>query len=248
MAPTMVSMFSGFLLQQGFTNSKVDASLFTRHNDQGKMKSKIFILVYVDDILITGSSEPSITKLIVVLSSKFAMKDLGSLSYFLGIEVIPHDQGYILSQAKYASDLLIKSGMLECKPSASPSSVKPPVVDHKSKFADVHWYRTVVGSLQYLTLTMPEISYVVNVACQHMHAPTQSHIVAVKRILRYIKGSLHEGLQFIPGSLTLTAFSDSDWAGDNIDRRSTTRYCVFLGSNLISWCAKKQHTVARSST
>lgn len=106
----------------------------------------------------------------------------------------------------------------------------------------------VVGSLQYLTLTKPEISFVVNVACQHMHAPHQSHFIAVKRILRYVQGSLYQGIFFAPGSLTVTAFSDADWAGNHIDKRSTTGYCVFLGSNLISWCAKKQPTVARSST
>lgn len=81
-----------------------------------------------------------------------------------------------------------------------------------------------------------------------MHAPKQSHFVAVKRVLRYIKGTLHQGLHFVPGPLTLTAFSDADWAGDHLDRRSTTGYYLFLRSNLISWCAKKQHTVARSST
>lgn len=104
-----------------------------------------------------------------------------------------------------------------------------------------------MGSLQYLTLTKPEISFAVNVACQHMHSPKYSHFVAVKRILRYIKGCLHEGLHFVPGSLQLAAFTDADWVGDYLDRRSTSGYCLYLGSNLVAWCAKKQHTVARSS-
>lgn len=138
--------------------------------------------------------------------------------------------------------------MYECKSSPSPSFTKSAILDPDPYFEDQHWYRTVVGSLQYLTLTKPEISFAVNLACQHMHAPRQSHYVAVKRILRYIKGCIHQGLYFVPGPLTLTRFSDVDWAGDNVDRRSTTGFCLFLGSNLISWCAKKQHTVARSST
>lgn len=138
--------------------------------------------------------------------------------------------------------------MQDCKPCASPSSVKPPQLDLDLPFTDVSWYRTIVGSLQYLTLTRPELSFAVNVVCQHMHAPAHSHYTAVKRILRYVKGTLHQGLLFTSGSLTLTAFSDADWAGDYLDRRSTTSFCVYLGSNLISWCAKKQHTVARSST
>lgn len=109
-------------------------------------------------------------------------------------------------------------------------------------------YRSLVGSLQYLTLTRPEISFAVNTVCQHMHLPLEQHFTAVKRILRYIKGSLHQGLLFSKGSLTFSAFSDADWAGDALDRRSTGGYCVFLGPNLVSWSTKKQATVARSST
>lgn len=206
------------------------------------------VLIYVDDILITGSSSSSITNLITILSSKFAMKDLGCLSYFLGLEALYHGSSIILSQTKYASDLLVKAGMQECKPSFSPPSAKPTQFTPDPDFLDVQWFRTIVGSLQYLTLTKPEIAFAVNLACQHMHSPKYSHFVAVKRILRYIKGSINQGLVFSPGPLHLTAYSDADWAGSPLDRRSTTGFCVFLGPNLVSWCAKKQHTVARSST
>lgn len=116
------------------------------------------------------------------------------------------------------------------------------------EFSDPHWFRTLVGSLQYLTLAKPETASAVNLACQHMHNPKHSYFVAVKRILRYIRGTLHQGLIFTPSSLQLTAYSDADWAGNPLDRRSTSGFCLFLGSNLVSWCAKKQHTVARSST
>lgn len=238
------SVFSGFLVQQGFHNSKADASLFTLKND----KSITLILIYVDDIIITGCNSAFITELISHLSTRFAMKDLGSLSYFLGIEVHKTGLGLLLSQSKYASDLLKRAGMLECKPSQSPTSSKPAVLDPDPPVSDPHWFKTIVGSLQYLTLTRPELSFAVNLACQHMHDPRQSHFVAIKRILRYVKGTIYQGLLFVPSSLKLTAFSDADWAGDHATRRSTTGFCLFLGSNLISWCAKKQHTVARSST
>lgn len=175
------------------------------------------------------------------------MKDLGSLSYFLGIEIVHHGDCIILTQSKYASDLLTKAGMQECKPCLSPSSVKPAIIDPDATFSDQHWFRTIVGSIQYLTLTRPEISFAVNKACQSMHAPKQSDFVAVKRILRYIQGTLYQGLLFSPGPLSLTAFSDADWVDDHSDRHSTTSFCLFLGPNLISWCAKRQHTVARSS-
>lgn len=176
------------------------------------------------------------------------MKDLGSLSYFLGIEVLTNNTGILLSQTKYATNLLVKASMFDCRPSPSPCATKPAILEPGIPFSDQHWYRAIVGSLQYLTLTRPELSFAVNLACQHMHAPKQSDFIVVKRILRYIKGSLHQGLQFVPGPLNVTAFTDADWAGDHLDRRSTTGFCVFLGPNLISWCAEKQPTVARSST
>lgn len=99
------------------------------------------------------------------------MKDLGSLNYFLGIEVITTSSGLFLSQSKYASELLVKARMVDYKPSPSHASVKPGIADFDYTFPDVQLYRTLVGSLQYLTLTRPEISYSINVACQHMHAP-----------------------------------------------------------------------------
>ncbi|XP_058217465.1 uncharacterized mitochondrial protein AtMg00810-like [Rhododendron vialii] len=176
------------------------------------------------------------------------MKDLGSLNYFLGLEVTTTETGLFLSQAQYASDILRKVGLEDCKPSSSPSSAKVPLDPTDPLFLDVQLFRSLVGSLQYLTLTRLDISFPVNVVCQHMHQPKMSHYGAVKRILRYIKGTITQGLHFTAGSVALTAFVDADWVGDPVDRRSTTGYAIFLGSNLVSWCAKKQHTVARSST
>lgn len=237
------STFSTFLISSGFVNSKTDSSLFI----YSKGSVVTLVLVYVDDIIITGSSDEFITDFISLLGSQFAMKDLGSLNFFLGIEVQYVKSGLILSQTKYAQELLQKAGMFECKSSSTPASVKPSSCA-EAVFSDVTLFRTLVGSLQYLTLTRPEISHAVNVVCQHMHAPQACHYALVKRILRYLKGTLSHGLHFTSGPLVLTAYADADWAGDSSDRRSTTGFCIFLGSNLLSWCAKKQPTVARSST
>ncbi|XP_028108478.1 uncharacterized protein LOC114307280 [Camellia sinensis] len=210
-----------------------------------------YLLVYVDDILITGNSSSHIQSLISHMHSVFALKDLGLVSYFLGIAVHHTPTGLFLSQQKYAADILLKAGLAECKPYSSSLSLKPSSfssADDSLPFHNPSLYRSIVGALQYLTLTRLDLSIAVNMACQHMHLPTITDFAAVKRILRYLKGTLHFGLNFSPGSFDLHIFSDADWAGDPSDRRSISGFCVFLGSNLISWQAKKQPTVARSST
>ncbi|XP_028078666.1 uncharacterized protein LOC114280487 [Camellia sinensis] len=179
----------------------------------------------------------------------FSMKDLGNLSYFLGISVHISDTHYFLSQHKYAQEIIHKAGMDDCKPCPSPISVKPGLSPTSDlPFANPSLYRTLVGSLQYLTITRPDLSLAVNQACQHMHAPTNGDFAAIKRLLRFVQGTLSHGLTYTPSTFDLHVFSDSNWAGDTLDRKSTSGYCVFLGANLISWSAKKQATVSRSST
>ncbi|XP_028091834.1 uncharacterized protein LOC114292119 [Camellia sinensis] len=132
--------------------------------------------------------------------------------------------------------------MVDCKPCAAPISLKLHISsDFSLPYPKSSLYRS-------LTITRPELSYAVNQACQHMHSPTIAHFSTVKLILRYVKGTLHFGLQFHPSQFHLHAHSDSNWAGDSTDRRSTSGYCVYLGTNLISWSSKKQATISRSST
>ncbi|XP_058222953.1 uncharacterized mitochondrial protein AtMg00810-like [Rhododendron vialii] len=209
----------------------------------------LVVLVYVDDILITGNAHSFITQLVHQMQNAFSRKDLSSVSYFLGISIQSKGAGYLLSQCKYACDILAKAGMVNCKPCASPISITP---SHSSidslPFSQPTLYRSIVGALQYLTITRPDLAYAVNHACQHMVAPTVAHFTAVKRLLRSVQGTLDHGLFFSPGPFTLQAYFDSDWAGDALDCRSTSGFCIFLGHNLISWSAKKQPTVSRSST
>ncbi|XP_028078599.1 uncharacterized protein LOC114280430 [Camellia sinensis] len=154
----------------------------------------------------------------------------------------------VLSQKKYAQDIILKASMLDCKACSSPIFVKPGLPAHSNEpFANPSVYRNIVGALQYLTITRPDISFAVNQLCQHMYNPTVGHYVGIKRLLRFIKGTISHGLTYNPSSFDLHAYSDSNWARDSVDRKSTSGYCVFLGSNLISWSSKKQATISRSS-
>uniref|UniRef100_A0A2N9IPP4 Integrase catalytic domain-containing protein n=1 Tax=Fagus sylvatica TaxID=28930 RepID=A0A2N9IPP4_FAGSY len=175
--------------------------------------------------------------------------DLGTLHYFLGIQVTRTPENLLLTQTKYASDLLIKHHMVDSKPAKTPCSPNTRLSLHEGDIlSDPHGYRSLVGALHYLTFTRPDISFAVHQVCQYMSTPTSTHLTAAKRILRYIKGTLHHGIAFTPGSLSLSVYSDADWAGDPDDRRSTSGMLIYLGSNPITWSAKKQPTVSRSST
>lgn len=180
------------------------------------------------------------------------MKDLGELHFFLGIEVNKTDHGVILTQEKYANDMLKRVGMQDCKPVSTPLLVSEKLSAHEGTLLgpkDATQYRSVVGALQYLTLTRPDISYSVNKVCQFLHAPTIEHWTVVKRILRYIKHTVNYGLGIHKcSSMLVNGFTNADWAGCVDDRGSTGGFVVYLGSNLVSWSARQQATVSRSST
>ncbi|XP_019154322.1 PREDICTED: uncharacterized protein LOC109150801 [Ipomoea nil] len=209
----------------------------------------LYLLVYVDDILVMGSDAYRVTRLLTDLASEFKIRDMGAPSFFLGIETVSQDSGLFLSQQRYMRDILNRAGMVDCKPLATLVLVSRPSSDFVVPYADLTQYRSLAGALQYPTVTCPYLSFAVNRVCQHMHSPTTEHWAMLKRVLRYVKGTLHFGL-FIrrSSSVAIHAFSDSDWAGDPTDRKSTSGFAVFLGGNLISLSCRKQRTVARSST
>jgi len=238
------------LLSFGFRQSKCDPSLFV-YSSLGVV---IYILIYVDDIILTGSSATLLQQLISQLNAIFALKQLGDLEYFLGIEVKTlNSQSLLLTQAKYIRDLLSKTDMEGCKLVASPMTAGSKLSrDGSCLLTNPFHYRSVVGALQYLTITRPDITFAVNKVCQFMANPREDHWLAVKRILRYLKGTVNFGLklQALPTAApySFCAFSDADWGMDQDDRRSTSGVCVFLGSNMISWWAKKQPVVSHSTT
>ncbi|KAL0553421.1 hypothetical protein IC582_007316 [Cucumis melo] len=198
-----------------------------------------------------GNSKKYVNSLVHSLNSQFALKDLGKLSYFLEVEVsYPTNGGLFLSQSKYITDLLQRTKMLDAKP-ISTSMVSGPLLSafQGELFHDVHLYRSIVGALQYATLTHPEISYSVNKACQFIHTPKHTHWQLVKKILRYLKGVLYHALWLSKSdNMSLDGFVDANWASDPDDRKSTSGFCVYFGNNLVSWGSKKQSIIDRSST
>ena len=217
------------LITWGFHNSVSDTSLFYSHK-HGRM---LLLLVYVDDILITGDSQADVQQVIDALHTQFALKTLGSVHYFLVFEVLRTPLGLHLSQAKYAVDLLHKTNMAAAKSCSTPMCLSNNLSLFDSEpFSQPSVYRSTIGALQYLTLTRPDLAFYVNKLSQ---TPTVSQWNACKRILRYVKGTLSHGLLFKPTSLfTLEGYSDSDWATNIDDRKSISGICVFLGGNLIT--------------
>nr|XP_020172826.1 uncharacterized mitochondrial protein AtMg00810-like [Aegilops tauschii subsp. strangulata] len=236
---------AGFLRTLGFSVIHSDASLFVYHRGD----TTAYLLLYVDDIILTASSAALLQQITLRMRDEFAIKDLGALHYFLGIEVVRRRDGFFLHQQKYAHDLLERAGMLNCHPVATPVDTKPKVSALEGLPAsDAPFYRSIVGALQYLTLTRPDLQYAVQQVCLHMHAPCDSHWTLVKRILRYIRGTMALGLTLTAStSMEMVAYSDADWAGFPDTRRSTSGYCVYLGPSLVSWPSKRQPTVSCSS-
>lgn len=225
--------------------SRNDYTLFTK--DIGS--SLLILLVYVDDIIVTCSDIRAIMQLKHLLHSQFKIKDLGDLRYFLGIEVARSQGGLLLNQRKYTLELLEETGFLGSKPARSPmESALRLIHGDGPALSDKAQYRSLIGKLVYLTITRPDISFTVQQLSQFLDCPTETHLKSAHRLLRYLKGTVGQGLMFpSTGELQLRAFVDSDWAGCNETRKSITGYCVFMGDALISWRAKKQTTVSKSS-
>lgn len=236
------------LVSLAFVQSKNDYSLFIKNSTTGM----VIVAVYVDDIIVTGSDQPAITALKDHLHKLFSIKDLGRLHFFLGIEVTYLKNSVALTQKKFTTELLADSGLVfssDIKHPLTPLPLNTKLLQNQGPpLPNPEYYRSLVGKLNFLTNTRPDLSYTVQTLSQFMHSPCESHLAALQHTIRYVHGSVGKGI-IIHGrsQLTLTAFSDSDWAACPSTRRSVTGYLVSLGGSPITWKSKKQSTVSRSS-
>ncbi|KAL0435806.1 UNVERIFIED_CONTAM: Retrovirus-related Pol polyprotein from transposon RE1 [Sesamum radiatum] len=233
------------LKQFGFVQSAHDHCLFTWQTASGLL----MLLVYVDDILVTG---PSLTDIQFVkdhLHQLFTIKDIGVVRYFLGLEIARGSSGIYVAQTKYIMDIVKDSGLLEAKAVSTPLPMGLKLTaDCGALLINPDSYRRLIGRLLYLAFTRPDISHSVQQLSQFLTHPCEAHWKAALHIVRYLKGSPALGI-FFPSSSSfeLTAYCDADWASCPESRRSLSGFCIFLGGALVSWKTKKQSTVSRST-
>lgn len=253
------SKFCQIMLQAGFRQSLHDHSLFTKRHGQ----SITMLLLYFDDIVITRNDIDCIIALKKCLHQNLSIKDLGPLKYFLVIEVARSKAGLCLNQRKYTLELLNDTGLTGCKPYDTPmeqhlklttleydqsNSSSNAGSDPDPLLPDSSSYQRLIGRLIYLTITRPDICYVVQTLSQFRQAPKHSHMMAAIRLLGYLKKTPALGILLSSSNdLVLSAYCDSDWGSCLMSRRSVTGYVIKLGPSVISWKTKKQNTVSRSS-
>nr|GEW03454.1 hypothetical protein [Tanacetum cinerariifolium] len=235
-----------YLIKNGFQRGTIDQNLFIK-----KQKGHLLLVqIYVDDIMFGATNKDLCRSFEKLMKDKFQMSSMGELTFFLGLQVKQKNDGIFISQDKYVAKILRKFRLTEGKSASTPIDTEKPLLkDPDGEDVDVHTYRSMIGSLMYLTSSRPDIMFAVCACACFQVTPKASHLYAVKRIFRYLKGKPHLGLWYLKDSpFDLVAYSDSDYAGASLDRKSTTGGCQFLGCRLISWQCKKQIVVATSST
>ncbi|GJR48970.1 retrovirus-related pol polyprotein from transposon TNT 1-94 [Tanacetum coccineum] len=237
---------ANYLLGNRFKRGKIDQTLFIK-----KQKGDILLVhVYVDDIIFGSTNKELCTGFEKLIKDKFQMSSMGELTFFLGLQVQEKEDGIFISQDKYVAEILKKFNYTDVKSASTLVDLEKPLVkDRDGDDVDVHLYRSMIGSLMYLTASRPDIMFAVCACARFQVTPKTSHLLAVKRIFRYLKGKPTLGLWYSRDSpFELVAYTDSDYARATQDRKSTTGGCQFLGNRLISWQCKKQTMVATSTT
>jgi len=239
------SKIDSYFLEQGFKRSKNEHTLYVK-KEHGDL---LIISLYVDDLLVTGNNPKMILTFKEEMKKRFEMTDLGLMNFFLGMEVNQGEDGIFISQSKYAREILKRFKMERCKPVSTPLVLNEKLSkDDGSREADLRQYRSLVGSLLYLTATRPDLMYATSLLSRFMSKPSEVHMGTAKRVLRYLRGTLEFGVFYQPCSdPRLIAYSDSDWGGSVDDMKSTSGYTFSFGSGVFSWNSKKQDIVAQST-
>ena len=238
------TVLDSHLKRMGFLQSQSDYVT-------GEGEDTFYIGVYVDDIILAGKDKSRMEEVKRELSSKFDIKDLGLLSYFLGMSVVQklEEKMTWMGQPAYVQKLLLNTGMSDCKPVKTPVDPGQRLVkaSEDEEALDQSLYQSVVGSLMYLaTCTRPDIAYAVGMLARFSSKPNRSHWIAVKRVLRYLRGTSDLGILY-RGDSGILGYSDADWAGDPDDRKSTSGYMFLIAEGPVSWKSRKQSTVALST-
>ncbi|GJX55023.1 putative ribonuclease H-like domain-containing protein [Tanacetum coccineum] len=237
---------STYLLENGFRKVTIDKTLFIK-KDKGDI---LLVQVYVDDIIFGSTKKSLCVEFEQIMHKRFQMSSMRELTFFLGLQVKQKDDGIFISQDKYVADILKKFDFTTVKTTNTPIETNKALLkDEEAEDVDVHLYRSMIGSSMYLTASRPNIMFAVCACARFQVTLKVSHLHAVKMIFRYLKGQPKLGLWYPRDSpFDFEAFSDSDYAGASLDRKSTTGGCQFFGKRLISWQCKKQTIVANSTT
>jgi hypothetical protein len=236
---------SGFLIEKGFTRGKLDTTLFLMFDG----KDMLIVQIYVDNIIFDSTNENLCKEFSKTMQDEFEMSMMGELKFFLKLQIKQTEEGIFLNQFKYVINLLKRFGLANTKAYGTPMSPSIKLdKDEKGKPVDVKLYRGMIGSLLYLTASRPDIMFSLCLCARFQSCPKESHLIAVKRIFRYLFGTIDLGLWYPKSnSFDLISYTDADFAGCKIDRKSTSGTCHFLGHSLVSWFSKKQNFVALST-
>ncbi|GJS66274.1 retrovirus-related pol polyprotein from transposon TNT 1-94 [Tanacetum coccineum] len=237
---------SRFLLAQGFSKGVVDPTLFIRKTG----KHTLHVQIYVDDIIFASTDPKDCDRFSNEMSSKFQMSMMGQISFFLGLQISQNPRGIFINQAKYANEILKKFDLHKSDPVDTPMVERTKLDEDLSGIpVDQTKYRSMIGSLMYLTASRPDLVFAVCMCARYQSRPTKKHLEAVKRVFRYLQGSINMGLWYPKDTaMALTAYADADHAGCQDTRRSTSGSAQFLGDKLVSWSSKKQTSTSISST
>ncbi|GKA37278.1 retrovirus-related pol polyprotein from transposon TNT 1-94 [Tanacetum coccineum] len=230
-------MLSSFLISQDFSKGLVDPTLFIRKEG----KELLLVQVYVDDIIFAASTHELCDLFAKIMCSKFKMSMMGKISFFLGLQIFENPRAIFINQSKYDLESLKKYDFNSCDPVDTPMVEKSKLDENKEgKAIDPSHYRGMIGTLLYLTASRPDLQFAIYMCAQYQARPTEKHLHAVKRIFRYLRGTVNRGLWYLKdSSIALTAFVDVDNAGCQDTRRSTSGSMQFLGDRLVSWSSKR---------